>query len=228
MLGSNTSKSFGNRINNLLILRPETRPLKIIDIPRWTLGNDKLAQRLNHTAPPHDTPHSRKPGVIPPRHKTLIDKPLQLALAQHRPHEIEPRKANDFDGTHAQRLEHPRVLRVSVLVFERAEGVGDAFQAVDDGTRKVIRRVDFVLAAGAVVGGVVAAVDDGIAEGFVFVVDGDFGSDAVSLALMLQRRVWVGVTSGVNCLISLKRRMLSWGSRSRHLLAIPSIRCFRI
>jgi hypothetical protein len=171
MLGSNASKPLGNRINNLFILRPETRPFKVINIPRRTLRNDKPAQRLNHTPPPHHPPHSRKPRIIPPRNKTLIDKPLQLAFTQHRPHEIETTESNDFDGTHPEGLEHPRVLRVAVLVFERAEGVGDAFDAVDEGAGKVVGWVDFVFCAGAVVGGVVAAVDDWVAEGLVFVVD---------------------------------------------------------
>lgn len=49
--------------------------------------------------------------------------------------------------------------------------MGDAFDAVDEGAGKVVGWVDFVFCAGAVMGGVVAAVDDWVAERFVFVVD---------------------------------------------------------
>jgi hypothetical protein len=72
--------------------------------------------------------------------------------------------------------------------------VGDAFHAVDDGAGKVVGWVDFIFCAGAVVGGVVAAVDDGIAEGFVFIVDRDLGSDAVFLTLIVK----TGATGGLH------------------------------
>jgi hypothetical protein len=90
----------------------------------------------------------------------------ELALAHHRPVQIEPRELPlDRPAREAGDVVHqPVVERAVVLELQRAEGVGDALDGIAQGMRVVIHRIHAPGVAGAVMLGVEDAVDDRIAH----------------------------------------------------------------
>lgn len=69
------------------------------------------------------------------------------------------------------------------MVLGGAQGVGDAFETVDDGAGHVVGRVQLVLATSAVVRLIHAAVQDGITQSAVLGLHVNLGTQAISLAL---------------------------------------------
>ena len=73
----------------------------------------------------------------------MIDEPMQLALGEESVDEVETAEVPDVHRAKIERLDHPLVLRVAIAVLVRTESVGDTLVGVDDGARKVIRRIYF-------------------------------------------------------------------------------------
>ena len=112
--------------------------------------------------------------------------------------------------------------------------MSDTLEAVNDRTGEIVGRIHFVFGAGAVMDRGVAAVDNGVAESFVFVVYRDFRANAILATLRISNMFLgeeggrKGGTSSEPTFISLKMRRLSSIERLRLLLSIPSIRSFLI
>ena len=172
-----------DRVDVLLVRCPELAPLQIHDVLARALPQDKLLQRRHRAPAPPDAAHRRHAWIVPAAHAARVDDLGELALREDRADEAQPREIPVVDVAQAERAQHPLVLRVAVFVFGRAESVGDALERIDERATEVVGRVDLPGVAGAVVGLVAAPVDDGVAHGFVEVVDGDLGADGPALAL---------------------------------------------
>ncbi|GIX63884.1 uncharacterized protein BcabD6B2_33190 [Babesia caballi] len=136
-----------DRVNDLLVLRPELVPLHEVYRLGGTLLQDKLQQRLQRQPLPHDSPHRRHPGVVPPRDDAVVHKPLQLALGQHGLDEVEPAELVYLHRPKAALFDEPVVLRYPGRVLVRAQRVRDALDRVHDGTGKVVGGERLVLVA---------------------------------------------------------------------------------
>ncbi len=110
---------------------------------------------------PRKRGHAR---IVPAAHDAVLHQRQQLALAQQRVGEVEAVELDLLRMIDAELLDVPIVERPVVLEFERADGVGDAFDGIGLPVREVVHRVDAPLVAGAVMLGVQDAVHHRIAH----------------------------------------------------------------
>ncbi len=108
----------------------------------------ECANRLRpHTAAtqPRDRGHAR---IVPSVHMPFVHQAQQLALAQHRVVELEPRKL-DLRGRlfKTGRFHQPIVDIAIVLELERAQRARDPLDRVAQAVRKIVQRVDLPLGA---------------------------------------------------------------------------------
>ena len=76
-------------VNDLLVQSPEGVPLQRDDVLRRSLGNHELTESLNGQSATTDSAHGGEARVIPAPDKTLVDKPVKLALGQEGVNEVE-------------------------------------------------------------------------------------------------------------------------------------------
>ena len=176
--------SWRHGVNDLLVEGPDDGPVEVDDVLGRTLRDDELLQRLDSHTSTTDTTDGRESRIIPSSHKTLSNKPSQLALAQKRLDEVEAGKVPDVDLSQVKRIQHPLVLRVAVPVLDCSESVCDTLEAVDKRASKIVGGVHLVFCACAVMGRGVASVDDRISHGLVGVVDRHLCTEAVLDALL--------------------------------------------
>mmetsp|Transcript_1498 Transcript_1498/g.3347 ORF Transcript_1498/g.3347 Transcript_1498/m.3347 type:complete len:529 (+) Transcript_1498:630-2216(+) len=174
---------------DLLVHGPDLVPLLEGGVPARALQQDELPQRLDGHAAPQQALHGGEARVRPAAHLTGVHKPLQLPLAHHRVHEVEPRKLPDVHVGQLRhhlllQLEDPLELRVPVMVLIRPQRMRDSLKAVHKGASKVVGRVDLVGGAGPVVRGEVAAKAHGVPQGLVGVLHVELHTHAVLLALL--------------------------------------------
>lgn len=74
------------------------------------------------------------------------------------------------------------------MVLGSTKGVSDTFDAIDDGAGHIVSRIELVLATSAVMSLIHAAVQDGITQSAVLGFHVNLGTQAVSLALISQRK----------------------------------------
>ncbi len=135
----------------------------------FALGNaDALGEfpqpfwRITTTTHAGNGGHAR---VVPAADALLVDQLQQLALAGNRVVQLQPGKfgllrvAGDGDV-----VQHPVVQRAMVFKFQRAQGMGDAFQCVGNAMRVVVHRVDAPRVAGANVVSAADAVNHRVAQ----------------------------------------------------------------
>ena len=134
----------------------------------------------------NNTLNSREPRIIPTSDNFLFHKPLKFPLTQDCLDEIQSTEANDLDGSHPQRFQHPCILCIAIFVFDRTQRMSDTLQGIDDRTSKIVDGVHFVLCAGTMMRSWVAAVNDWISKSLVFIVDRDFGSNTVPSSLPIR------------------------------------------
>ena len=103
--------------------------------------------------------------IVPACDVMLLDQLAQLALAHDRVGQVQAGEL-DLAGLllKAADVHHPVIQRAVNLVLQRAQGVGHALKRVADGMGEVVHRVDAPLVAGAVMRGVLDAVDGRIAQ----------------------------------------------------------------
>ena len=77
----------------------------------------------------------------PSRHVSLLHEPAELPLGEHCILQVEATVFVHIRLPDPQLLTEPRVLRVSVVILGGTQGMSHAFMAVDDGARKIVRRV---------------------------------------------------------------------------------------
>ena len=157
---------------------PEERPVEVDDVAGGALLKDVFSQRTDRHASAADTADGGEAGVVPAPDEAGVDELGEFALGEQGADEVHAGEVPDVDFTEVKNVLEPLILGVSVAVLVCAEGMGDAFEGVEDGDAEVVGGVDFPGGAGAVMGLGIAAVDDGVAHGFVGVVDGHFGADA--------------------------------------------------
>mmetsp|Transcript_23033 Transcript_23033/g.50504 ORF Transcript_23033/g.50504 Transcript_23033/m.50504 type:complete len:422 (-) Transcript_23033:839-2104(-) len=111
--------------------------------------------------PPAPQPaEGEQAGVVPPVHVLVRHQRVQLALAQHRVRDVQPRVLPHVRQVRVQALQQPVVGGAAALKLERAEGVGDVLEGVHDAVRVVVAGVDAPLVARVGVGHVLDAVGD--------------------------------------------------------------------
>ena len=101
----------------------------------------------------------------------------QLALAEQGVGEVQAVELDLLRMIDAEGLDVPIVERAVIFEFQRADGVGDAFDGIALPVRVVVHRVDAPLVAGAVMLGVQDAVHDGVAQVEVGRRHVDFGAE---------------------------------------------------
>ena len=128
------------------------------------------AETFGRVAAPAGADQRRHARVVPAVDVLFVDQLDQLALGQHDVGQVE---AREFDllrqralqqATFGEAFEQPVVERALVFEFERADRMGDAFERILDRVREGVHRVDAILVAGVVMGGVADAVDRRIAQ----------------------------------------------------------------
>lgn len=170
-------------VNHLFVNSPEFIPFKRQLSLRSTLRENVRSESLDgHSATPDPT-NGSKSRVIPPGDMSIVHKPGQFALRQKSVNKVESRVVPDMDPSQVQGLQEPLVLGVTVTVLVCSEGVGNAFERVDNGTDKVVGRVHFEAGSGVWVRNEIAAVNDGVAEGLVLVLHEHLGSKTAFEAL---------------------------------------------
>ena len=103
--------------------------------------------------------------VVPAGDTVFFNELAQLALGHNRVVDAESCKLDLARlGGNGTVFNHPVVERTVILKFERAERMGDMLHSVLNGVGEIIHGVDAPLVAGAVVSGVVYAVDNGVAH----------------------------------------------------------------
>lgn len=174
-----------NGVNLLLVGVPECGPVHGDNVAARALANDEVAESGNSHTTATNTTDGGHARIIPAPDVAVVDKLGELALRQECLDEVETGEVPHVNLAEAKGVEEPLVLGVTVGVLGRAESVGDALVAVNDGAGKVVHGVHLPGSAGAVVSIVgVAAVDDGVAHGLVGVVDRHLGTDAVGDTLL--------------------------------------------
>ena len=103
-------------------------------------------------------------GSSQPRTWPSLHQLQQLALAQQRVGEVQAVEFDLLRMIDAELLDVPVVERAVIFEFQRADGMGDAFDGIGLAVRVVVHRIDAPLVAGAVMFGVEDAVHDGIAH----------------------------------------------------------------
>ena len=74
--------SWRDWVNDFFVSGPDDCPVEVDNIFARALGEYKLSKGLGGHASPADSPDSGEPGIVPTPDKALVDKPVQLALAQ--------------------------------------------------------------------------------------------------------------------------------------------------
>lgn len=161
----------GNGVDVLLVGGPERVPVKVHDVLGGSLLEDELTESGDGDTATADTTDGGHARVVPAPDEARIDDLGQLALGEERLHEVETGETPIVDTAELQCLDEPLVLRVAVVVLRGTECVGNALHGVDNGAAEVVRRVDLPLASCAVVILGIAAVDDGVTERLVRIVN---------------------------------------------------------
>ena len=145
-----------------------------------TIGCSRLGQRVRMRTSSDTALDGGEARVEPALHQALLHEPVQLALGQHRMHEVHLPEGLDVHLAQSQgvlreckgkglrklavsgekdgRNLQPVVLFVAVVVLGGAQRVRDSFDGVDDRTGEVVGRVGLVLGAGPVVRRVIESV----------------------------------------------------------------------
>ena len=123
-------------------------------------------------------------GIVPAGDNAFLHQSSELALAEYR---VVNAQTGKFDlsrlGGSGDVVDDPVVERAVILIFQRAEGVGDVFDRVADGMGEVVHRIDAPLVAGAVMSHMLDAVDDRVAHIPVAGGEVDFGAQGVPAVL---------------------------------------------
>lgn len=162
-------------VDVFLVRGPEERPVEVDDVARGALLEDVLAQGGDGHASAADPADGGEARVVPAPDEAGFDELGEFALREQRADEVHAGEIPDVDFAELEDVLEPFVLGIPVAVLIGPESVRDAFEGVEDGHAEVVGGVDLPGGAGAVVGLGVAAVDDRVTHGFVWVIDGHFG-----------------------------------------------------
>ena len=174
-----------NGVDLLLVGSPEVGPVHRDDVARGALLEDEVAEGGDGHTAPADTTDGGHARIVPAPDLAGIDELGELALGEEGADEVHAGEIPHVDLAELEGINEPLVLGVAVGVLGGAESVGDALMAVDDGAGEIVHGVHLPLGAGTVMGGLdVAAVDDGVAQSLVGVVDGKLSADAVLKTLL--------------------------------------------
>ena len=114
---------------------------------------DEIVNGGGSVAPAAHSAQRGHPGIIPAGHVALFHQHPQIALGHDGLGQVQAAEL-DLPGMTGQHvlsvLHHPVVQGTVILVFQRAEAVGDALQRVADGVGEVVHGIDAPLLAGAV------------------------------------------------------------------------------
>ena len=104
----------------------------------------KRPQRRGRDPPPPQPADRRHARVVPPAHQPLVHQLHQLALAQHRVSQIQPRKFILVRQRARQReaLQQPVVERPVHLELQGADAMGHALEVIAQAMREIIQRVN--------------------------------------------------------------------------------------
>jgi hypothetical protein len=111
---------------------PERRVLLVIwNVSLQRFHRDTFA--INNIELNNTIRHNPNKGILHVLAVTQVNRlqigPIRRLMLHPETRPLKTTEANDFDGSHAQSLEHPCVLSVPILVFEYTEGVGDALES---------------------------------------------------------------------------------------------------
>ena len=151
---------------------------------------DAVAEQLEgfgRIAAAADAAEGRHPGVVPAGDEAFLHQLEQLALAHQGIGQVETGEFVLMRGVDAQRLDEPVVKRTVDVELQRADGVRDMFDGVALAVGVVVHRIDAPLVAGAVVMGVLDAVEDRIAEHHVWMRHVDLGPEHFRAVRVLAR-----------------------------------------
>ena len=138
----------------------------------------ELTDGSSRVAAAAQSAYGRHPGVVPAHDTPAFDEFQQLALAHHRVRKIQ---AGKFDLLREigkpEGFQEPVVKGTVRFKFQRADGMGDALHPVRKRVRIVVHRVDAPIVSGAVVRGVLDAVNRRVAHIHVGAGEVDFGAE---------------------------------------------------
>ncbi len=136
----------------------------------------EVADGLGGVAPAADAAEGRQARIVPAGDDPFGHELDELALAEDGVGKVE---AGELDLSRMARdgqvVEHPVVKRPVVLELQRADGVRHPFQGVRDAMGVVVHRVDAPGVARAVVGDVLDAVEDRVAQHHIGALHVDLG-----------------------------------------------------
>ena len=124
----------------------------------------KIAQRLGRHASPPLTGERRHARVVPAVYVAFFDKTHETPLARHHVRKLQSGELDLARMVDPQRVQVPVVQGAVVHVFQRAKGVGDAFDRVGLAMCPIVHRVDAPRIAGALVGCMANAVHHGVPQ----------------------------------------------------------------
>lgn len=172
-------------INLLLVGRPESRPVHVDHVTARSLSDDEVSQRLHRHASSAYTTNGWHSGVIPTPHGSSIHQFSQLTFRQEGLDKVDSGKVPHVNLAQAKSIKEPLILRVSVGVFGRSQGMGDALVAIDHGAGEIVHGIDFPRVSSAVVGILnVATVDNGVSHSLVRVVRRNRRANAMRQTLL--------------------------------------------
>ena len=128
---------------------------------------DEVADGLGGEATAAHGAQGGHAGIIPAGDETALHQRAQVALAHHGAGQVQTAEL-DLTGTARQHgsglFHHPVVQGAVILILQRAQAVGDAFQRVTDGMGEVVHGIDAPFLARAVMLLVQDAVHGGVAH----------------------------------------------------------------
>lgn len=123
--------------------------------------------------------------VRPPVNIAIVHEPSQLPLRENSIHKIDLSVCQDVDDAQAHLLLQPMILLITVIVLSGTQRMRHTLNRVHNRASEVVCGVRLVLCAGAVVGRVVKAIQDGISHCAVRAGHVNFGTEAVLRKLRL-------------------------------------------
>jgi hypothetical protein len=133
--------SRSHRVNHSLICRPKNGLVHSDSVATGALLQHKISDGRDGQAAAKDATESWHTRIIPASYSG-IDYLGELPLRKERANEVNTDKVPELYGPELQGLEEPLTLGIAVRVLGCAEGMGNAFDAVDDRAGEVTSRID--------------------------------------------------------------------------------------
>jgi hypothetical protein len=177
----------GGGLDVFLVGCPEGEPVLVDNILGRALLEDEFAESGDDGTATTDTADGGHAGVVPAPDNAGVDNLGELALGQDGFDKVQAREAPVVDLAQLEVVNEPLVLCITVVVLGGTQGVRHPLERIDNRAAEVVGGVDLPCVSSAVMCLGVAAVDDGVAHGFVRVVDRHLCADAPLEALVAAR-----------------------------------------